>query len=424
MPLLREIVKENRKTLIDSLYLIGMQGINQLLPLVIMPYLLYILGGEGYGFVGFSFSVVQYMILVVDFGFNFSATKKIAQCLDNLEAINNVFWSVVWAKSLLLLCVLFLLFGMFLFVPTFQYYSLAIFATLPMVIGTTFTFVWMFQGLGKVREMAIINTVSKLVMLPLIFLFVKDRGDYCWAALVQSLVFMLTAIISNFYLYKCHLVRTPFFSWQSIKKEIRESFPLFVSNASTSVYTQMFVVVLGFFTTTGVVGKYAAADRIMRSLCNGIFVPIYQAFFPKISQLAKQNLDMAKKLLKQVEIIVIISMCLICVALLFTAGWVEYLLGGDYVGISRLLRILSIAPLFISVGGVCGLMGLIAIGSEKSKKHFRNVYMWAAVFALVLVFLLIPQYHDVGAAIALLATEMMVGVFMVVYYKKDIVKNK
>lgn len=422
MSLLRGIVNENKKTLVDSLYLIGMQGINQLLPLVIMPYLLYILGGEGYGFVGFSFSVVQYMILVVDFGFNFSATKKIAQCLGDQEAINSIFWSVVWAKSLLLLGMLCLLFGMFLFVPTFQYYSLAILATLPMVIGATFTFIWMFQGIGKVRDMAIINTVSKLIMLPLIFLFVKEQDDYFWAALVQSLVFMLTAIVSNIYLYKYHLLRKPSFSWNSIKCEFRDSFPLFVSNASTSVYTQMFVVVLGFFTTVGVVGKYAAADRIMRSLCNGIFVPIYQAFFPKISQLAKQNIEAAKKLLQQVGLIVLISMCLICAVLLTTAGWVECLLGGDYVGIGQLLRILSITPIFISVGGVCGLMGLIAIGAENSKIHFRNVYVGAAIFALILVFILIPKYHDVGASIALLSTEIMVGVFMFIYYKKDIKK--
>lgn len=423
MTILKGIIKDNKKALVDSAYLIGMQGINQLLPLFIMPYLLYILGGEGYGFVGFAFSLIQYGVLIVDFGFNFSATKKIAQCLDDKEAINRVFWSVVWAKSLLLVVTLLLLIVLMHIVPTFKLYYWAIIFTLPMVIGTTFTFVWLFQGVGKVREMAIINTVSKLLLLPLIFFVVKERGDYLWAAFLQSSVFLLTAIISNIYLYKWHIVKRPFYSWASVTAELKDSFPLFVSNASTSIYTQMFVVVLGFFTTVDVVGKYAAADRIMRSLCNGLFVPLYQAFFPKISQLAKQSVENAKKTLTQVRTLVVIGMMAICVAMFVGADWAENILGGDYIGISRLLRCLSFTPLFIGWGGVYGLMGLIAIGTGKSKRYFRNVYMIAAIVAVSLVFTFIPLYLELGAAVSLLVTEAFVGVAMYVSYKLCIDKN-
>ena len=59
-----------RKDLVDTLYLMMLQGINQLLPIFVMPYLMIKLGATGYGYVGFALSVIQYLIIIVDFGFN------------------------------------------------------------------------------------------------------------------------------------------------------------------------------------------------------------------------------------------------------------------------------------------------------------------------------------------------------------------
>ena len=57
----------NRKDLVDTLYLMMLQGINQLLPIFVMPYLMIKLGATGYGYVGFALSVIQYLINIVDF---------------------------------------------------------------------------------------------------------------------------------------------------------------------------------------------------------------------------------------------------------------------------------------------------------------------------------------------------------------------
>lgn len=112
----------SRKELVDSLYLIALQGINQFLPLLVLPYLMVVLGATGYGYIGFSLSVVQYLVLVVDFGFNLSATRRIAQVRDNREELTRVFWSVFWAKLVLLAGALLLLAVLLLAVPTFQKY--------------------------------------------------------------------------------------------------------------------------------------------------------------------------------------------------------------------------------------------------------------------------------------------------------------
>lgn len=420
MKLSLNAVKSNGRELTDTIYLIILQGANQLLPLFVMPFLMIKLGAEGYGFVGFSLSVIQYLVLIVDFGFNLSATKRIAQANDDVDKCNEVFWNVVAAKSLLLVASSVILLVLMLTVPTFQFYSQAIWATWPMLLGSTFTFMWFFQGKGYIRFFSVMNTLSKLALLPLIFVFVKTPDDCSLAAFLQAVVFVGTAIISNIYIYRKRLVQWHTPSWKGIKVELAESFPLFLSTASTSVYTQLIVIVLGFYCTTSEVGKYASADRIMRALCFLLYVPLNQVFFPKISALAVKGKDLAAGLFKQVMLMVILVMCCVSAFLFFGGVYLPNLLGHDYAGIDVYLKILAIAPLAIGFGGVFGQMGLVALGNKYTSNKFRNVYFIAALAAIIMMFVLTPWLGAIGACITVSATELLVAVLMAYNFKKNI----
>ncbi|HAN9807391.1 TPA: oligosaccharide flippase family protein, partial [Escherichia coli] len=53
----------------NIIYLLSVQGGNYIFPLVTLPYLVRILEPTGYGIYGYSFAVVQYFILFIDYGF-------------------------------------------------------------------------------------------------------------------------------------------------------------------------------------------------------------------------------------------------------------------------------------------------------------------------------------------------------------------
>lgn len=197
----------NRKELVDSLYLVLLQGVNKLLPLFVLPYLLAVLGAEGYALVGFSLALVQFAVLFVDFGFDLSATKRVALVRNDRKALTRVFWSVVAAKSLLLLVALPMTLLPVWLIPAYQPYFKATLCTLPMAVGSAFTFMWMFQGVGRVRHIAIINTLSKFILLPLIFIFVHSEADSALAAFLQASVYLLTAIVSCVWLWQLRLLR-------------------------------------------------------------------------------------------------------------------------------------------------------------------------------------------------------------------------
>ena len=412
---------DNKREIKDVVYLMALQGLNYVAPLIVFPYLMIVLGAEKFGYIGFSLSVNQYLMLLVDFGFNLSATKKIALAKNNSEELNKIFSATLWAKiGLLFISFLILLIFAFL-IPRFKIYSTTLLIMFLMVVANTFSFVWLFQGLGKIRIISIINIISKFLILPLTFIFVKSSNDYNVAALIQSFVYILGSVITLGVLLYIKIITNWFTIIKNeIKEELKVAYPIFLSNAATSVYTALFVIILGYYSTPAEVGKYAASEKIMCGFCFLIFTPISQAFYPKISSMSlsspKNSLDLTKKIL----IFVIGIMIILFIFLFFFSSTIMHFLGKDYEGTEIIFRIMSIAPLFIASGGVLGQFGLLAIGNEKDKKNFLKTYFVAAFVALISVFYLVPKYFSIGASLALLLTEFTVFIGMLWFNKKNI----
>lgn len=412
------------KQLSDTFYLMLLQGVQYAIPLIIVPYLMIVLGAERYGYIGFATVVCLYFNTIVDFGFNMSATKSIAIAYEknNYHEISKIFYSTLAAKLFLLILSAILCFGICVLIPQFRTYVTTVAFMFPLVIGGAFTFTFFFQGIGKIRTLSIINMISKVMVLPLTFLFVKSPDDCNLAALIQSSVFVLTALISTFVLLRYSILQKVKVSKVEIKIAFKDSFPLFLSNAATTLYTNLFTVILAIFASPAMVGRYSAAERIMRVCVLVISQPINQAFFPKIASLGSENRDQARKLVFKLEKIVAFIMILISVSLFVLANVISNFLGDSYSNIAPLLRIMSLAPFAISVGGIIGQMGLVAIGDNKSKRNFCKSYWIVAPISLLCVFILSPFFYEIGAAIALVITEYSVFALLYYYYRLDKLK--
>ena len=92
-------MSDNKREIKDVVYLMALQGMNYVAPLIVFPYLMQTLGAEKFGYIGFSLSVTQYLMLIVDFGFNLTATKKIAIAKNNQAELNEIFSATLrWLK--------------------------------------------------------------------------------------------------------------------------------------------------------------------------------------------------------------------------------------------------------------------------------------------------------------------------------------
>ena len=400
-------MQSTSRELKDVFYLLALQGLNYIAPLLVLPYLMKVLGAEKFGYIGFSLAVMQYLMLVVDFGFNFSATKRIALAKNNQTELNSIFTSTLYAKIALLI-VSFLLLVVISLIPRFEIYRETMFVMFLVVVGNAFTFVWLFQGLGKIRFIAVFNAIAKLSILPLTFIFVKNSSDYLLAAFLQSFVAVFAMLISVGYVIKNKMVSFSSFIKKNVLFDLKESYPLFLSSAATSVYTISFVVVLGYFATAEAVGQYSAVERIMRALCWLIFIPVSQAFYPKIVSLGAENKMAALALIKKIFIFVAATMLIIFFAMFFLSPYAVDFFGKDYKDSLPLFRIMAFVPVFVGAGGVVAQLGILALGNATDRKNYQRAYFIAGGVALISIFASIPFFGTIGAAVSLLITEIVV----------------
>ena len=199
-------LKQYHHELADTAWLVVLQGLNLLVPLFVWPYMMRTMGAEQFGIFGFAHSMANYACLIVDFGFNLSATKRVVLARNNQDELNKIFSATMVAK-LFLLAVAFVLYASVLFIPkyaTCRPMALLMFIT---VVAVTFQMVWLYQGMGKIRLISIINAVAKIIFLPLVFLFVKAPED-CWVAIViHCAMYLCSGICIVTILYNKHWVK-------------------------------------------------------------------------------------------------------------------------------------------------------------------------------------------------------------------------
>jgi len=116
-----------------SLYLIHFA--NYLLPLITVPYVVRVLTPHGYGLVAFATSLVGFVMVVIDYGFAYSATRSISVQRQDPEAVNRTVFAVWGAKILLFLAGAALLLALVTLVPTLGEVKGLLFITCGLALG-------------------------------------------------------------------------------------------------------------------------------------------------------------------------------------------------------------------------------------------------------------------------------------------------
>ena len=86
------------KTLYKNMVSLGvLQVANYLIPFLVLPIISRILGASLFGSVSYAQNIVTYLTLLINFGFEYSATRQISIARDNKQRMDGIFWSVIVA---------------------------------------------------------------------------------------------------------------------------------------------------------------------------------------------------------------------------------------------------------------------------------------------------------------------------------------
>jgi polysaccharide transporter, PST family len=178
------MVKKKRTLLENIISLVVVQGSDYLIPLLVIPYLLRVLGAESYGKIAFLQAISAYFVLFTDYGFNWTGNRKAAVLFSDSKQLATLFWHIQTVKLLLLMFSAGVLVALVLTVPQLQVYGdLMLIGLLPM-LGAVLYPLWFLQGIEKMREAASIMLLVRFSMLAAIVIFVKSIDDLYLATLI------------------------------------------------------------------------------------------------------------------------------------------------------------------------------------------------------------------------------------------------
>jgi PST family polysaccharide transporter len=416
MNLLKSIaIRKNYKLFENFFYLSISQGINVILPLVTFPYLVRILGIDGFGLISFVNVFMSYFSLVTDYGFNITGVREISLNRGNLKKINEIFNSIMIIKLLLVVVCFIIYLILVLFVDKFNTYKYIYIVTYGTVIGQVLYPNWFFQGIERMKIITVLNVISKLIFTLGIFIFVKTKDDILIVQFLNSMGYIIIALISLIIILKKYGIVIQLQSIQSIKHYLIDSWFIFISNISVTLYTSSTTLILGFLTNNATVGYFSIANKsinVIRSLLD----PFSNVLFPYLSNLlkdGKKKVFQINKIILKVGLLFIVPICI----LIFCYG--RYFLSlvfkvHEYRVLVN-LRVLSIIPILIIFHIVYGLFTMILLGENKA---YSKIIISAGFISIPLSYFLIYNFKDIGASIGIVIIEIYILIRYLLYYKK------
>jgi len=413
-------IKSNRKVLRNMTWLGVLQFANYLIPLLIIPYIVRILGADIFGKITYAQNIISYFTLIVNFGFEYSATREIAINKGNKPALTQIFWSVLKQKALLLLfSFIGLFFLYFIFSKVSSDINLYFFIFL-MNVGIVIFPTWFFQGMEEMGKMAFFNVLIKGLGLILTVIFVKKASDYLIYPLLTSLAYIGFGIGALIYVirhFKIKYIRNDKIFSRTLFKR---SFPIFLNNLFVSLYTTANITILGMYHSNYEIGIYGGAQKIIMAILMLTSMPINIAIFPQISRefiLSKKN--GLRKLKKVVLLVGIFSLLLCLITYLFSTTFVTVLLGNEFKESIILLKLFSILPFLVIVASLLTVQGLYGMGLQKYAPY---IGLFIGVFSISLNFIFIPSYGTLAAAINWIVAQVLeviiVGTILLLYSKR------
>ena len=407
------MIKTETKTkavsLFQSISAIGLIQIANNIQLVLIPYLSRVFGPEILGQVTFAQLLATYCILFIDYGFSWSATKRISIHRHDLREISKIFWSV-WAAQLFLLIVVMLIGFAVSLILELKISALVFYASaFLMVVGNLLFPSWLFQGLERLKDVAYLNFLIKLIFLLPVFYFINYKTDAIYLFLINGTASIFVGIFCLYIINKKRLVIFVRPTFVSIFNELGKTFSLFMSKIAITSYTDLIPLVLGSICGDAILGLFTVANKI-RTAIQFLYTPILQALFPRASFLFANDIASAKKMnIYSLIFVSSVTFTLGGFLFLFADSIVILIAGKGFEGSVPILKWVSFLPFLIGVSNIFAFQILLPNHMNNSLNLILGL---AAFIGICLVFPLTQKNLGVGAAQTMLITEIFVTLSM------------
>ena len=419
------IALKKNKLVLNFFSLGFVQGLIGLLQLIVIPHVIKKVGIEGFGVIAIAQVVISYLSALNDYGFNQTATRQISISGANRITISKIFFNVLFCKLILCFFSFMILLFLLLIVPVFRQHSLLYLMGFIFVIGQSSMVSWFFQGLEKMRLIALLNLGGRIIFAVLVFVFIKNKSqDFLFLFFLGSgtLIAGSTSIFIAVRLFHLKFIKP---STGDIIHELKEGWHVTIANLSsyTSQYANIFI--LRIFTNDLLVGYYSIAERLFLTI-KQVLVVFSQVAYPRVCQLAQKGSEDIFAFGKRIYIPFLLTVITGCLVLfVFSPQLLYFFMQHEYFHSVFYLRMFCIVLVIVCLN-IPSTLILLAMEYKKSYFYIITLGMILNILSNII---LAYFFNATGTVVSILLTELFIafglGLRMLGYLKfKKIVSSE
>jgi len=406
----------NKKILLSNIFHAFLtKGINFLVPLLLMPFILRIFGVEKFGEYFYAQSVLQTYALFIDFGFVVTAVKAISNSEeDNNERNKTASFVIVFKLILTLISVIFF-FGYF-FLEGFNannfYLFLFVFSSFCFQINLP---IWFFQGIQKNSIFSLVNLISKIILLCFVFFTITKNSPLFLIPLYEAIAYLVALILSfliMIYFQKFSFIK---FKIKQFKALLFESFQIFFISILNWAIVSGSIIILKKRVSDIEFGIFSAYSRLAYYVF-AIVQPLNQALLPFFAKLfSKKSKEAAFELFQKSLLALVAFILFILISSSIGIKYINaYLFGNSNLEQLTEFR-LVFYTLIVWVGFVLinSFISTQFLVTQNKSVIYKRLYLVNAIIAVICSYILSISYGSLGIAFALIAGELIMLLFLI-----------
>lgn len=380
-------------------------------PFVTLPYLTRTLSTDTYGSVAYIKTVMNYMQIIVDFGFVLSATKDIVNVKGDKEKLGLVIGDTMLARIVMGIIGFVILIILTLFIPILRNNMLYTLLSYVVVFESIFLMDFLFRGIEKMHIITIRFVLMKMVSTILTFILVKNDSNMILIPILDILSSLLAIILVFYEIFKLKL-KIRFSNLKNALKSLKDSFVYFLSNVASTSFNALSTLIIGIKISPTEVAYWSVCMQVIGSI-QACYSPISDGIYPEM--IRTKNWSLIKKVIKVMMPIVSIG-CITCLCL---SEFILNVLGGnEYLVAAPVFRLLIPSLFFSFFSFMFGWPALGAIG--KAKEVTTSTITSILINVLLLILLIVTDsFTLVNIAIVRSIVELILCSFRFYFCKKN-----
>ena len=390
--------------------------ITLVVPLLTFPYLIRVLGSETYGLIIWSWSIITFFILFINFGFNLSVTKYIAIHRDDKNKLSEIVSTAIATRLFLFFVSLILFILLVEFIPKMHENRVLLYLFFGLTIGETLMPMWYFQGIEKMKYTAIITSAVKILFTILVFWIIKEQSDYLKVPILYAVASLASALVAyaiilfkdKIYLQKPTIENMIFY--------IKDSVALFLSDSLFVIQNNITILFIEHYLGLSEVAYFDLLQKFVNILITPFHI-LAKVLYPHIARVKDFIL------LKNAMIVsTLVAIVLLSIIYIFKYNIILLLFGTENVELEPLIFIFSLSIIFANLSSLLGKNLLVVLG--RNNRLLISILFGLIVYITLLYMIISSEQATLELIIISILLSYFTDMITRIYFGRDILWHK